>query len=763
MSHLVDTLQRIARQGGNRPVERQDRPSTLEIRIVRDEAGFSTLRDEWDGLVDDAAVTVYQTFDWLFLWWKHFGAHPSRTLSLVTFRDNGVLTGVAPFFIETVSVVGVRLQRRLRMLGCGVAHRGSRGMFTRYGVTDYLDVIARRGYEPRVAQKLADYLQGTAAQYDEIEFVEISGDSFVNRVLMPELENRGIPCIRTPLDICPCIHLPGDYETFVRGCSKRMHRYIPKARGMFDAAIEEVQTDEALDMAVQELIRLHQRRWNRTGYPGLFANRRYRAFQEELLRRLWERGLVWCKLVRVDGRYIAADLGFAYKDRIYDYLSGFDIDAPYAKHSPALTLQMSIVEDAIRNPEIRSVDLLRGNEKYKLEMTSDYRQNWRIILPNPATRRTGRMRLSRCVALWRAAVQRVSKEGLIVKVHYQEHGLTRFAARYLAFRKKRVFRRDTQAAMKKTERRSVADAALNFSLVQKIRQSLNRDSDLPLSRKLLKGWIFLRAMLTAKLYLLGCDAVGKRARTRCRPYIDNAGRIVIGDDFNLNSRIVRSELATGHKGVLEIGDGVVVNYGAAICAHERVRIGDRVHLGPYVSIMDSDFHGVRDRAAKAGTAPVAIEDDAWLGNRVIVLKGSTIGKGAVITAGSVVSGDIPAGVLAGGNPARVIRRLDEAEETPASAQPGQPAPAPVQTKPKDAVAERVTAVFSKVFTLNGPVNFAWGPKDIARWDSLGHLNLMFGIESEFGIALSEDDLMSLNSVGEVYETVKKYMDHPSAS
>src|SRR6185503_9856915 len=56
--------------------------------------------------------------------------------------------------------------------------------------------------------------------------------------------------------------------------------------------------------------------------------------------------------------------------------------------------------------------------------------------------------------------------------------------------------------------------------------------------------------------------------------------------------------------------------------------------------------------------PITIEDDVWLAGRVSVLRGSRIGRGSVITAGSVVSGEIPSGVIAGGVPARVIRRIE---------------------------------------------------------------------------------------------------------
>ena len=94
------------------------------------------------------------------------------------------------------------------------------------------------------------------------------------------------------------------------------------------------------------------------------------------------------------------------------------------------------------------------------------------------------------------------------------------------------------------------------------------------------------------------------------------------------------------------------NYGLRLECYRSVRIGYGVAIGPEVMIRDSDNHSVD---GKPSTAPVVIGNHVWIGARAIILKGVTIGDGAVIAAGAVVSRDVPAGALAGGVPARVIR------------------------------------------------------------------------------------------------------------
>lgn len=109
-----------------------------------------------------------------------------------------------------------------------------------------------------------------------------------------------------------------------------------------------------------------------------------------------------------------------------------------------------------------------------------------------------------------------------------------------------------------------------------------------------------------------------------------------------------------------IGDNVGVS-GATISARSSIKIGDNVLIGSGCLISDSDAHPLRyeDRSddSKIRSAPIVIEDNCFIGARSIILKGVTVGSGSVIGAGSVVVRDIPPGVVAAGNPARVVRRL----------------------------------------------------------------------------------------------------------
>lgn len=106
--------------------------------------------------------------------------------------------------------------------------------------------------------------------------------------------------------------------------------------------------------------------------------------------------------------------------------------------------------------------------------------------------------------------------------------------------------------------------------------------------------------------------------------------------------------------------------GCSITALQRVVVGNRVLIGSGALIMDSDAHPLhpddRARGESPRNCPVEIADDVFIGARATILKGVRIGTGAVIGAGAVVTGEVPAGMIAVGNPARVVGEVKTLSE-----------------------------------------------------------------------------------------------------
>ena len=94
-------------------------------------------------------------------------------------------------------------------------------------------------------------------------------------------------------------------------------------------------------------------------------------------------------------------------------------------------------------------------------------------------------------------------------------------------------------------------------------------------------------------------------------------------------------------------------------AAESIVIGDACMIAHGVYISDADWHDIYDRAQPVGnTKPVTLEDNVWIGDSAIICKGVTIGKNSIIGAGAVVTKDVPPNSIFAGNPAKLVKFLE---------------------------------------------------------------------------------------------------------
>lgn len=155
--------------------------------------------------------------------------------------------------------------------------------------------------------------------------------------------------------------------------------------------------------------------------------------------------------------------------------------------------------------------------------------------------------------------------------------------------------------------------------------------------------------------LRSCDVLGRRARVLGRPYIENRGRIEIGDDFEIDALPVPSHLVTGMSGLVRLGHRVRIAHGVAVCSQLSIEIGDDCSFGPFAIVLDADFHGVQSRRDAAGPRPVRIGNNVHIGSGAIILRGAIIGDGVTVAPNSVVARWIPEGLYVAGVPAKPIR------------------------------------------------------------------------------------------------------------
>lgn len=111
---------------------------------------------------------------------------------------------------------------------------------------------------------------------------------------------------------------------------------------------------------------------------------------------------------------------------------------------------------------------------------------------------------------------------------------------------------------------------------------------------------------------------------------------------------------------IRFGQHVFINHSFTAMSVGGIWLGDRVQIGPHVTIV-TDNHDYENRSVLR-CKPVQIESGAWIGADVTILPGVTIGENAIVAAGAVVTKDVPANSIVGGNPAKVIRMLKNDEK-----------------------------------------------------------------------------------------------------
>ena len=115
-------------------------------------------------------------------------------------------------------------------------------------------------------------------------------------------------------------------------------------------------------------------------------------------------------------------------------------------------------------------------------------------------------------------------------------------------------------------------------------------------------------------------------------------------------------------GEIKIGKYCLITPGVRIMAAESILIGDACMIAHGVYISDADWHGIYDRAEPVGnTKPVILEDNVWIGDSAIICKGVTVGKNSIIGAGAVVTKNVPPNSIFAGNPAKLVKTLEDKE------------------------------------------------------------------------------------------------------
>jgi CelD/BcsL family acetyltransferase involved in cellulose biosynthesis len=329
----------------------------LEVAVIRDSQAFAALEEEWEDLYHDSPrATSFQSWAWLYSWWESYGE--DYELRLVTVRDRrGLLVGVAPLMLKD-------------RLGF------SKLLFVGTGPTDYLDVLIRERWEDQVSEVLVQ----TLGEMDSWQVADL-------QQLRPDAAAWGIhrhwdgPELRLWQDSFPVVDLR-PWNELLQSLSSNLRSTVRRSLRKFEAdggRCELAGVDDA-EVAAKRLVSISREqwreRWLETG-PEHWTSR-----SESLIvaaaRRMTARELGGISEFWRDGEVIISDFWISGRDFIGTYMLGASREA--LQHYQWSSLYIYDALTIARNKNCGYLDLLRGEESYKLRWSSRVSSTHRLIL-----------------------------------------------------------------------------------------------------------------------------------------------------------------------------------------------------------------------------------------------------------------------------------------------------------------------------------------------------------------------------------------------
>jgi CelD/BcsL family acetyltransferase involved in cellulose biosynthesis len=325
--------------------------SPLEIEILDQPARVAGLASEWGRLFARCRIrTPFQSPEWLLAWIETFS--PSN-LRVVVVRNHDRLLGVAPLLIYP------RDAERLLAFAGG-------------GVSDYLDVLSEPGQESAVVAAVFSAILEDPG-WTRLELTDVAPNSVL-------LRSVALRQLASTHDNTSVLALPSELGELLQCFSKRQRANLRNVRSRLErsggGSVERA-TPDTMPEFLEDLFRLHTRRWSDKGEPGVLDDHRLRAFHRMATPGLMASGRLHLYRLRVAVGTAAVMYCLFDANTVYCYLQGFD--PGFAFFSPGTLLMSSLMEDAIACG-MRSFDFLRGQEAYKQHWRAESRSTYRLCL-----------------------------------------------------------------------------------------------------------------------------------------------------------------------------------------------------------------------------------------------------------------------------------------------------------------------------------------------------------------------------------------------
>lgn len=340
-----------------------------EVKVVTDAAAFAQLRGEWDALLSRSSAGLFNSWGYLYPWYRRIG--PDRPLLLLTARNReGRLVGLMPLCFEPKTLFGKPV-RRISFLGEN--HVGA----------DYLDAIAEKGHEEEIARAFVAELKARRSEWDLIDLHDLASTSVTAKIFAEAFAGEAEVTVADRWE-CPYERFqPGEgFDAFLKRTGRRDNylrrkKWLEKQEGY-----RIVKTEAAHELArpMSEFFRLHAMRWQGDGGSSGIKGKGVEAFHRDATQFLAESGKTRIYTMWIGDKAVASVYGLIDRGTFLYFQAGYDPE--WRNKSVGLVLVGETFKDAIEQG-FTEYDFLRGTETYKSDWTTQVRKTVtvRIIPP----------------------------------------------------------------------------------------------------------------------------------------------------------------------------------------------------------------------------------------------------------------------------------------------------------------------------------------------------------------------------------------------
>ncbi|MFH1261855.1 MAG: GNAT family N-acetyltransferase [Pseudomonadota bacterium] len=349
-------------------------------RFVQDIAELTRLGEAWNTLcLSQPRPTPMLTWDWADAWWRVYGA-PNRNLSLSVwvYEENGKVLGLFPLYRIDTGHGAV-----FRPIGTGEREEDA-------VCSDYIAPLfagSDEGVKNALTSDLAALLTRGS---DTLLLSDLASEDPWNVSLAETLRSRPLSVRRTGGSTCAYLPLPKTYDEFFSSLSSNFRTQLRQGERSLKALggveFHRIERTEDIGPFWEDLVRLHQKRWNAVGRPGVFSSPLFTEFHREIVERYTRRGWLDGLVLYTNGQPMAVVYSYRIGGTIFLYQSGLETELP-PKVRPGLQLHLEVIRQGIVRGD-REYDFMRGDDRYKKQFTESSRSLFHVEAGRPTPRRT---------------------------------------------------------------------------------------------------------------------------------------------------------------------------------------------------------------------------------------------------------------------------------------------------------------------------------------------------------------------------------------